>query len=291
MEKIEEVADKVFALKCEIPDVDTLFTIYLIQEEKGVLIEPGPATLIPAIQNGMKQLGMKELAYVIPTHIHIDHAGGIGSLAKLFPRADIIIHPKGARHVIDPTRLINSTRMAFGDNFEKFYGPILAVPESQVISPEDGGYIPIGGRKLQIIHAPGHAPHHMAIFDSKTAGLFCGEALGLPQPGKALSPIPLAAPPAFDISVYLETIEKLGQLHPRIIFYSHDGTGTDPEQLIPKVAENTKIVGDFIRKALKAGETHEAITIRVREELGMEDVMTVAGYIFYFEKEGLPEGT
>jgi len=293
---IEEVAEQTYRIEVPIPKVDTIFAVYLIHEAKGVVIEPGPAATVPSIQEGMKQLGMKELAYIIPTHIHIDHAGAIGSLARLFPHARVMLHPAGAKHAIDPSRLIESTKMAFGDDFENYYGPILPVPESQVMVPGDGETISIDDRELQIIYAPGHASHHMAIFDQKTRGLFCGEALGLPHTGAESSPLPAAAPPSFDIEVYLETMERLRALHPRILFYSHDGIGKNPEELISKAAENTKGFGDIILKALRNGETTEAIGDRVQEYIsnhlginaeGMDVGMTTRGFIFYFKKKGL----
>ncbi len=296
MINIEEVAEQTYRIEVPIPKVDTIFAVYLIHEAKGVVIEPGPATTVPSIQEGMKQLGMKELAYIIPTHIHIDHAGAIGSLARLFPHARVLLHPAGAKHAIDPSRLIESTKMAFGDDFENYYGPILPVPESQVMVPGDGETISIDDRELQIIYAPGHAPHHMVIFDQKTRGLFCGEALGLPQTGAESSPLPAAAPPSFDIEVYLETMERLRELHPRTLFYSHDGIGDNPEELISKAAENTKGFSDLILKALSNGETTEAIGDRVRKHIssylgmnteGLDVGMTTRGFIFYFKKKRL----
>jgi glyoxylase-like metal-dependent hydrolase (beta-lactamase superfamily II) len=293
---MEEVAEKTYQLEVWIPKVDTRFTVYLIHEAGGVIVEPGPAAIIPSIQEAMKQLGMKEPSYILPTHIHIDHAGAIGSLAQLFPRAKVVVHPQVVKHAVDPSRLIESSKISFGDNFEDSYGPVLPVPESRIKAPEDGEIIPVDGRELQIIYAPGHATHHMAIFDRKTRGLFCGEALGVPPPGAESSPIPLAAPPTFDIEVYLETMERLRGLHPRILFYSHDGVGTRPEELISKAAENTRIFGDIILKAMKDGETTEAINQRIHEYItrqlgtsgeGLEMDMIVDGFIFYFKKKGL----
>jgi glyoxylase-like metal-dependent hydrolase (beta-lactamase superfamily II) len=296
MISIEEVAEQTYRIEVPIPRVDTIFVVYLIRERKGVVIEPGPAATVPSIQEGMKQLGMKELAYIIPTHIHIDHAGAIGSLAQLFPHARVMLHPAGVKHAIDPSRLIESTKMAFGDDFENYYGPILPVPESQVIVPEDGETISIDGRELQIIYAPGHAPHQIVIFDRKTRGLFCGEALGLPHTEAKSSSLPAAAPPSFDIEVYLETMTRLKALHPRILLYSHDGIGRNPEELISKAAKNTKGFGDIILKALRNGEITEAIGNRVREYIsthlgikagGMDVGMTIRGFISYFKKKGL----
>jgi len=296
MINVEEVAERTYRLKVLIPKVNNTFTVYLIHETKGVLIEPGPTATVPSIQEGMKQLGMKELAYIIPTHIHVDHAGATGSLAQLFPQAKVVLHPVAAKHAVDPTRLIESTKMAFGDDFEDYYGPILPVPESQVEVPSDGETISIDGRELQIIHTPGHATHQIAIFDRKTRGLFCGEALGLPHAGAESSPLPAAAPPSFDIEVYLETIEKLRELRPQILFYSHDGIGRKPEELISKVTENTKMFGDIVLKALREGGATEAIEQRVREGIssrlsinleGIDMGMTIRGFSFYFKKKGL----
>lgn len=296
MTNMEEVARGTYRVEVRIPKVKSIFAVYLVHEAKGVVIEPGPTATLPSIQEAMKQLGMKELAYIIPTHIHLDHAGGIGNLAQLFPQAKVVVHPLGAKHAVDPSRLIESTRMSFGNDFEFYYGPVLPVPESQIKIPEDGETISVDGREFDIIYAPGHAVHHMAIFDRKTRGLFCGEALGMPLPGAESSPIPMAAPPSFDIEVYLETMERLRGLAPQILFYSHDGIGSQPEELISRAAENTKIFGDIILKALRSGETTETVNHRIQEYVsrhlgasgeGVEMEMIVDGFIFYFKKKGL----
>ncbi|MBA7710911.1 hypothetical protein ES703_119861 [subsurface metagenome] len=186
--------------------------------------------------------------------------------------------------------------MSFGDDFEIRYGPILPIPQSQVKIPEDGETISIDGNELQIIYTPGHAPHHIAILDRKTRGLFCGEALGIPTPGAESSPLPAAAPPSFDVEVYLKTMERLRELSPRILFYSHDGVGRKPEELISRAAENTKLFSDLILKALREGETAEAIEHRLREYISshmginvekVDTWMTVEGFTFYFKKKEL----
>jgi len=293
---MEEVAESTYRLDVQMPKINIICTVYLIRETRGVLIEPGPAAALPAIQEALKRLGIKELAYIIPTHIHLDHAGAIGSLAQLFPQAKVVVHPQAAKHAINPSRLIESTKMSFGDDFQSIYGPVLPVPESQVKAPEDGEILSTGSRGLQIIYAPGHATHHMAIFDRKTRGLFSGEALGAPLPGGESSPIPMAAPPSFDIDVYLETMEKLRRLRPRLLFYSHDGVGSKPDELISTAAENTRIFGDIILQAFKNGKTPEAITKQVLEYIshhfgasgeGVEMKMIIDGFIFYFKKKGL----
>jgi glyoxylase-like metal-dependent hydrolase (beta-lactamase superfamily II) len=258
-------------------------------------VEPGPAVLVPDIQEAAKELGLSRPEYIIPTHIHLDHAGGLGKLAEVFPATRIVVNRQGAKHIVEPSRLIKSTRMAFGDDFESIYGSILPVPSSRLKVVRDGERLKVGSRELLIIHTPGHAAHHIAIFDTKTKGLFCGEALGLIySPG--YPPLPAVAPPSFDIELYLNDMERLKVLEPKLLFYSHGTVADEPERLIATAIENTRLVGDFIRRDLKAGESEEAIISHVgdylRNHFGAsldeyELASNVRGYIHYFRKRGL----
>jgi glyoxylase-like metal-dependent hydrolase (beta-lactamase superfamily II) len=259
MTYVEEVAEETYRLATRIPGLPSMFTTYFIKDGSGVMIEPGPAAAIPRIQKAVEELGLGNLEYIIPTHLHLDHAGALGKLVSLFPRARVVVNRQGARHAINPSRLIKSTRMAFGEDFEAAYGAILPVPESQVRIVGDGEMLPAGSRQLMIVHTPGHAPHQIAIFDTRTRGLFCGEALGM-------------------------------------VYSDGGGVGNEPERLIDTVIENTKLIGDIILRDLKAGETEEAITGHtgdyIREHFGVtmdeyELVTNVVGYIHYFRKRGL----
>lgn len=126
--KIETIADSLYRLEVRLSRVRYIFAAYLINEGGGVLIEPGPGSIIPSIQGGMKQLGMKGFSYIIPTHIHLDHGGGSGALAALFPQAKVIVHPRGLKHLLNPSRLIEGTKMAYGDDFALHYAPSFPFP-------------------------------------------------------------------------------------------------------------------------------------------------------------------
>ncbi len=293
MTQVAEVAEGTYRIETRIPGVHTVFTIYFIKEDSGSLFEPGPAALVPTIQSVVKDLKIGKLEYIIPTHIHLDHAGAVGKLTQLFPQAKVVVNSEGAKHVIDPSRLIQSTKMAFGDDFTNVYGDILPVPEPQVKIVKDGDRLSLGSRELVIIHTPGHAPHHIAVFDTKTKGLFCGEALGLIYAAGS-PPLPAVTAPSFDAGAYLASMERLRALKPQLLFYSHGGIGKDPEHLISSAVDNTRIIGDVILDALKTQENNEEAIIhntgdyiwnRFGVRLEEWDLASnVKGYIHYFKK-------
>ena len=300
MPDIEEVADRVFRFETPIPGVTNIFAVYIINEPEAVLIEPGPAAAVPLICQRMKSLGLKDLAYIIPTHIHMDHAGGAGTLARLYPRAKVLVHPKAERHAINPSRLLEGTRAAFGADFETRYGPIESVPKAQVKVPRDSEIVSVNGRQLQVMYAPGHAQHHIAVFDRSVRGLFCGEALGMLVDGAVQFALPSVAPPNFDQAQYLNTMHRLRQLYPRVLFYSHGGVGHDPDVLISIAAENTRLLGEIILKGLKESTSPNTIGGRINDYLadrfGMRFDQTslsmiVGGYTLYFKSTGLVQGT
>lgn len=293
---IQEAADGIFTFQSPVKGITRVLTSYVIRVTPAVLIDPGPATAIPYVLEALKQLGITELSYVIPTHIHLDHAGAIGQLSSLYPAAKMVLHPSAVRHMADPSRLIDSTRMAFGEHFEDTWGAIIAVPESHMKIVEDGETIDAAGRNLKIVYSPGHAPHHISIFDEKTGGIFSGEALGVPRPGAEDFPLPAVVPPSFDPDTYLDSIRKLQALKPRFIFYGHDGVSSEPEKMIEIVYQNTLAMGDIVLKALKVGDTPkqagEKIQQFVEEKTGVHSEfsdrsMTVVAYLQYYKKKGL----
>jgi glyoxylase-like metal-dependent hydrolase (beta-lactamase superfamily II) len=293
---MKEVAEKIYRLEIPIPIMSSVFGVYLIKESDGILIEPGPSISVPYIQEGMKALGMRDLTYIIPTHMHVDHAGSIGTLARHFPRAKVLVHPQGAKHALDPSRLIESTRMVWGVDFEVNLGTIVPVPKAQIRVPENNEVIPVNGRELQILYAPGHAPHQMVIFDRNVKGIFCGDALGLLAQSASPFPLPNTAPPGFDQELYLQTMQKLRDLKPHVLFYSHGGVVEEPDGLISMAADNTITFGNMVLQALKEGKALEEIIQIMRDYIvgnfGVQVLesdlsMFVSGYVFYFKKKGM----
>ena len=296
MVKTTEIADGIYCIETPVDGVQFHPTAFVIKDAE-TLIEPGPAICIPLIQQVLDNLSIKKFRYIIPTHIHMDHAGGMGILAKLHPEAKVLVHPRGAKHAIDPSRLIDSIKMVWGEDFEKNFGPITSVPEPQVIPVGDNEVLHAVDRNLQFIYTPGHAPHHIAIFDHKTKGLFCGEAFGMP--GHQLPP---AVPMSFDLESYLSTIERIqcSDMDIRMLIYSHGGVENEPQKCMAKAFENACDIRDIVLHALKQGkrraEIGRAVGDHIKKLYGSNDsniddqgLETIAaGYILYFEKNKKP---
>jgi glyoxylase-like metal-dependent hydrolase (beta-lactamase superfamily II) len=291
MVDVREVADRVYRFETPIAGMFYTPVVYLIDAPGGVLIEPGPAAAMPSIQDAMTQLGMKDLSYIIPTHVHVDHGGGAGALAKVFPSAKVVAHPRGARHLISPERLVESTKLVWGQDFERTLGPIISIPESQLKAAADGETISVGDRELQIIHALGHSPHHIVILDRKLNALFCGEALGLP--GHQLPPV---APYSFEQETYLATIESLRSLKVDTLFYSHGNMERESGRLMSRALENARVYGSMILEVAEKGSAPDEIMrlvgedfhLRFGQRLAKGDLeILVAGYMVYFKSKGM----
>lgn len=276
--------------------------VFFISGPPAAIVETGPGLMVPHIIEGIRQVGSRpeDVAFILVTHVHMDHAGGLGTLAKLLPQAKAIVHKEGARHALGPSKLIAGTKMAFGDDFEKTFGTIEAVSPAQLVAVSGGESFPLNGRQLQIIDAPGHAPHHLCIFDTKSRGLFAGEALGCYR-AEADALVPAVAAPAFDLDQTMSTTDRLEALDPAIIFYSHQGSSRDVRRLIGLARKNTVAFGEIILAALKEKATYEVMSRRLEDYLaaqtgfpgkpagppGSNWQILLQGYEIYFKKKGL----
>jgi glyoxylase-like metal-dependent hydrolase (beta-lactamase superfamily II) len=265
---------------------------YFLDDDMPALIDPGSGTAAADLFNGVGLLGidLQKLSYIIPTHIHLDHGGGAGYLAQRLPKTKVVLHPKGATHLTDTSALVRGARLIFGQDFEQSLGPVVPIPEDRVHVASDGEMIRLGKRELKVVYSPGHAAHHIALFDSLTGGLFCGDALGFLAEGMDDIPFPVGLSP-FDPRSYVETIDKLAALHPKVIFYAHHGPRTEVDQLIGKVKEICLAFDDIIHRGIEAGEDDQQISQRILDyssglaqqaELPVFARVGISGYIQYY---------
>jgi glyoxylase-like metal-dependent hydrolase (beta-lactamase superfamily II) len=177
-----EIAPGVIQVDTRPSGMEEVTAGYLITGSAPVLVETGSQSSAPTVLAALEDLGLgpHDLAGLAVTHIHLDHAGGVGDLARAFPNATVYVHEKGARHLADPTRLIASAAQVYGDLLDSFYGRLDPTPADRIHVLGDGEEIEVGpGRTLTAVDSPGHAKHHLALHDSDTGILFAGDAVGM----------------------------------------------------------------------------------------------------------------
>lgn len=211
---------------------------YVIKDEKLTLIDTSSSPSVPHILNGLKELHLdpKDVQYIIVTHIHLDHAGGAGLLLQHCPEAKVVVHPRGARHLADPSRLIESSKSIYKEEFSRLFDPIIPIPRERLIIKEDEETLEIGpGRNLRFLDTPGHARHHFCIYDPKTKGIFSGDTLGCRYPklealGGTLY-VPVTTPNHFDPEAMRASIERIMALELEGIYFGHFGMSTQVEEV------------------------------------------------------------
>jgi len=210
---------------------------YLVTGPVPVLIETGSQSSVPSLLAALAGLGVgaDDLAHVVVTHIHLDHAGGVGDVARAFPRATVHVHEKGARHLVDPTRLVASAAQVYGPLLDSLYGRLDPTPADRVHVLEDGAFIEVGpGRRLVCVDSPGHAKHHLALHDEGDGAsglLFSGDAVGVRLPdGGVLRPA--TPPPDFDLDLALASLQRFRDRRPSALCLAHYGLVADPEGVL-----------------------------------------------------------
>src|SRR5690625_2393642 len=155
---------------------------YVIAEEELTIVETGPSPSVKYIKQGLQDLGfsLDEVKYIIVTHIHLDHAGGAGLLARECPNAKVVVHPRGERHLIDPTKLAAGARAIYGDSFSELFDPIVPIAADRLIVKNEGDTLKIGSDcTLEFLNTPGHSKHHFSIYDPVSNGIFTGDTAGI----------------------------------------------------------------------------------------------------------------
>ena len=216
-----------------------LAAIHLVVEGGRVaFIDTGSNDALPNALAALARLGLdtKAVDYVILTHIHLDHAGGAGSMMARFPNARLVVHPRGARHMAEPARLVAGVTQVYGaDYVSKVYGEIVPTPAERIIEAPDGHVISLAGRELLCLDTPGHARHHICIVDRKTGGIFSGDTFGLSYrehdvDGRPFI-FPTTTPTQFDPAAMHASIERLLSFHPEALYLTHYGRVDNVRQL------------------------------------------------------------
>jgi glyoxylase-like metal-dependent hydrolase (beta-lactamase superfamily II) len=263
-----DLGDGVYEIDTRMSGYAGITAGYLILADRPCLVETGTARSAPAVREALSALGVgpADLATVVVTHIHLDHAGGVGDIAAAYPRAEVVVHERGARHLVDPERLMRSARRVFGSLMDDVFGPLRPTEAHRVRALGDHGSVDLGGgRTLASHHSPGHAQHHVGLVDSLTGDLYVGDAAGLYVPETA-DVRPATPPPDFDLEVACASLRRFRELGPTRLLFSHYGPVRDVEATLARSEEELRLWVELVRgaRAARLDLDHAVATVRDR---------------------------
>lgn len=246
-----DLGNDVFMMDTRMGGYESITSSYLIRGSKPCLVETGTARSAPIVVEQLARLGIgpEDLATIVVTHIHLDHAGGVGDLAEAFPHAQVVVQERGARHLADPSRLVASAHRVFGDIMDRLFGDLRPTDAARIVAIGERGSVDLGdGRSLAAFHNPGHASHHIGLVDSATGDLYTGDAAGVYVPETA-DVRPATPPPDFDLDLTLSSLAAMREVRPTRLLFSHFGPVTDIDETLDASVDELHAWVDAVRVA------------------------------------------
>ena len=259
---------------------------FVVEGADGLaLVETGPTSTRANLEAGLAEMGasLADVTRLIPTHIHLDHAGAVGGILRDHPRMRVALHPTGAPFLTDPERLVKSAGRLYGDAMDRLWGEVVGFDPGRVDLVEDGDRIDLGGRTLLARHTPGHAGNHLAFLDEQTGTLFTGDAAGA-----RIAPLswvlPTVSPPEIDFDLWRGTVEAMRSLGAERLAVTHFGVFDDVEAHLRQVVPNGEDELAAVRQGLTTGGSEDEMTAIlldreravVAQERGAEDAGLLA---------------
>ncbi len=271
MARVERLADDLILIDTLYDNTPQAVAVFLLKGDRPALIETGPTSTVETLLDGIRAAGFdpRNLKAIAVTHIHLDHAGAAGTLVRRLPHLDVYVHPLGAPHLIDPSRLLQSAGRLYGDEMNRLFGEVIPVPPERVRILEDGAQVLLGSRRLVAIDTPGHARHHHVYHDEASGDLFTGDAAGVALPGSRFVRPP-TPPPEIDVSAWDATLNRLRALQARRLLLTHFGAHTWGDDLLTQLQHRLHEGVRLVQAALEDGLDEEAIIERMRAAAAAE---------------------
>ena len=224
----------------------------VVQSPAGAaLVDPGPTTCLQTLEAGLQQQGLRfaDVQQILLTHIHLDHAGATGTIVREHPHIRVYVHERGATHMAEPQKLIDSAQRLYGDRMEILWGEIAPIPRENLVVLSGGERIDAGGRSFEVAYTPGHASHHVSYFDRSSGVAFVGDTGGVSiDGGYVLPPTP---PPDIDVELWRSSAERIAAWSPDTLFITHFGAISHPRPHLQSLIGNLEEMAAWVRSTLK----------------------------------------
>lgn len=254
---------------------DGVIAAFLFDDGRDVgLVETGPASTLPYLLEALTSIenGLERLTSIVVTHIHLDHAGAVGHLLRRAPNARVFVHEVGAPHLIDPTKLLRSAARIYGNQMEPLWGEMIPAPSERVVPVRDNEILSVGGRSLRVLYTPGHASHHIALYDDSTASVFTGDVAGVRMQGST-HVRPPTPPPDIDLDLWRASIDRIAALHPEWLFLTHFGAFRDLDRHMESLLGRMQAWTNLVRTSVENGEDAPAIVDSLQREGDAEAIV------------------
>jgi glyoxylase-like metal-dependent hydrolase (beta-lactamase superfamily II) len=262
----KQIGENLFLIDLRTGGFKNLISSYILKGSHTTIIETGPTSSIPNLISGLEEARVKpeNVAYAVLTHVHLDHGGGVGTLLRSLPNAKVIVHPRGAPHLIDPEKLWRQSELTLG-KIAKIFGAPESVPKDRIITAVDGMEIDVGdGIKLRVIETLGHASHHLSYHLPSHSGVFPGDAAGiLVQEFQAVIP---TSPPPFRLNSALASLEKLIALKPEVLYYTHFGGASNAVERLRMYAKQLRLWMSIVEAGVRKNQPLSVIRERILAE-------------------------
>lgn len=247
-------------------EIESFIASYVLKgADSTAIIETGPTCSVPNLLTGLREIGIanEDVNYVAVSHIHIDHAGGAGTLLQHLPNAKLLVHAKGAPHMINPEKLWEASIQVLGE-IAIVYKEIQPVPENRVVTPVDGTIIDLGGGvQLKVLETLGHASHHLAFFESAGMGIFQGDAAGIYIPKLDVTMPTTPAP--FHLEMTIASIQKIEDMTPKRLYYTHFGPVNNAVNRLKAYTMQLKLWEKTISEAMNEGDNPQVMYEKILE--------------------------